>query len=84
MMRKTINRLEFEGMFVDILDFITKEANMTYEIQAETEVRYGYEHSPGNWTGLIGVLQDENSVSYFSAVIPLGRWGLCLIYHETF
>ena len=47
---------------------------MTYEIEAETEIRYGYEHSPGNWTGLIGVLQDENSVSCFSAVIPLGRW----------
>ncbi|XP_076453751.1 glutamate receptor 1-like [Babylonia areolata] len=44
----------YEGMFIDLLDDLTKTAGLSYIIHAVPEVRYGTEHSPGNWTGLIG------------------------------
>ncbi|KAL8612349.1 hypothetical protein ACOMHN_020168 [Nucella lapillus] len=53
----TKDNRQFEGMFVDLLDELTRRANLTYSIVAQWDQSYGYEYAPGNWTGLVGSVQ---------------------------
>ena len=75
-MRSRQDPTKFEGMFIDILDDITRRANLTYEISLQDDQRYGYEYFPGNWTGLIGSVQ--NKVSLFRGCL-FCCWFFCLL-----
>ena len=57
MMDSRQDSTQYTGMFIEILQSITKKANFTYTISVQEDHMYGYEHSPGNWTGLIGSVQ---------------------------
>lgn len=68
-MRSSQDPTHYEGMFIDILDNISSRLkNLPYAISPQPDDRYGYEHSPGNWTGLIGSVANKEA---HLAVAPL-------------
>lgn len=59
MQRSSTDPNKFEGIFIDILNQLTTRLNLTFIISLQDDLMYGYEEKPGEWTGLIGSLQDN-------------------------
>jgi hypothetical protein len=59
-------------MFIDVLQYINtkSEDKIRFKISPLVEFEYGREYSPGNWSGLIGSIQDDKDI------IEVSEWWL--------
>jgi hypothetical protein len=64
MRAKSGSATEFEGMFIEVLEYINAKSKdkIRFKISPLVEFEYGREYSPGNWSGLIGAVQDEKDI----------------------
>ncbi|ESO85920.1 hypothetical protein LOTGIDRAFT_130108, partial [Lottia gigantea] len=49
---------QYQGIAIDILDRLASKLNFTYTVTLQEDGKFGYEHTPGEWNGLIGSIRD--------------------------
>ena len=80
----TTGMTTYAGLCFDIINHISTTRNLTYEVRAMTKADWGVELSGGNWSGMIGELQQgraDIAASYFD--ISMQRYKV-VDYSNTF